>query len=1163
MSSPESIAQPASASQSEPQVNARTIFQSSPIQLRAAALLYGVASVPLAQARVLELGCGAAENLLPFALAYPEARVVGVDASSEDLAKGQAAARKLGAENLQLHVMGALDLDASLGQFDYIILHQAYSKVPSEIGRALLAICRQHLAPQGIAFVSYHTLPGWKVADLVRDAMLLGGHAALDLAENVVAARTAITLMSDSMAAANPLTPALAPVLEYARGLPDDELAAEFLHGAASPCYFIEFANTAVQSDLIHVGDAEPEQEIPLTHGYNVALYNSVIGLGQQAVVRQQYLDFAVGRHFRHSMLVHRERAQECLPVPDLSRLESLRCAGCFKRRAPRPGTNDAWHTYVNQVERTIVTDDAHVRAIMAALTAVWPASLDMHDLLRVMPEHAFEEESVVRKEVQRALETLLRARMLRLSKDETTYDTDTGRAISLTSQFRLALSEQPEGGRFSTWSLWHEPVNLELSAAEVRFLAQVDGTTPAQSWHDGVNTGAAVAGSEPDWASIDIVKLMERLRGMGLISGSSGAWVDYFQTLLVRSGCQDENWPAQLDALIAHSERWAATGAALNTPAPATTARQGLTAVWELQSQQRYEEAELAVRELLREYPNTRAGWHGLSRILIDLNRGEEAVTALCRAIVLSPLDATLHAELGKLLYERNEVELAETCAARTIRIKTDEPVSYNALGIVLRECGRLEAARRCLEYSVKLDPNRADTHNILGILLSELGFLADAEASYRRSLSIDPNDFLTRSNLVFLLTHRIDMSPADILREHQAFGVRATRRASGLARPRLANSRKPERALRVGFVSGDLRNHAVMNFLEPVWRNLDRDAFHIYAYHTVDAEDANTDRVRGLARSWRRVKQLSDAQLSKCIRDDGIDILFDLSGHTNWNRLPMFAMRAAPVQISWIGYPATTGLAEMDYYLIDRHVAPPGLLDDQFSEKLIYLPSAVTFEPFPGSPPVNTAPALRNGYITFASFNRYNKISDPVLALWSRVLARLPDSKILMGSIPETSKAELTERFTRFGVSADRILFRPRAPMHQYLAYHHEADIALDTFPYTGGTTTFHSLWMGVPVLTMSGRTRVERQTAGALGQAGLEDWICNTQDEFVDKAENWARDLSRLVALRAVLRHQLLKAPGLNAAYVAQGLGRAMREMWHIWCRGETAKSFSVEP
>lgn len=1151
----DSNARPETGPQARPRPALRTVFQSSPIQLRAAAYLYGIESIPLAEARVLELGCGVGDNLLPFALGFPRAKVVGIDASADDIGKARANARSLGAGNARFEVMGDVDLDGGLGEFDYIILHQTYGKVPAELGEALLALCQRHLSPLGIAFVSYHTLPGWKGAEALRDAMLFAGHAAENVSDSLAAARTTLTLLADSIAAANPLAPALAPVLKYARELSDEELAAEFLQGAGSACYFIEFANAAAQNGLVHIGDAEPEQEIALAFGANVALFNSLAGLGQTAAVRQQYLDFAVGRHFRQSMLVHASRAQECLPAPDMERLDGLRFAGCFRVAAPSSGTAAGHQHYINQHGRAIATDDTHVKRVLAALTAAWPGTCDMQELVLAMPEHPYEPEEAVRTSVRHALQTLLRAGVLRLSREATPYDTDTGAGLRVVPHLKAALDACSDGGTVATWSLWHAPVVLELSAAEAQYLARADALA--------IRERGDKEGPDGTEAGLDVESLLERLRDRGLLIGSAGAWAEHFRSRLLAGNCDDPRWWALLDALVAYAGRRGLGSDADEFAGLTPAQRTALGQVNTLHNAARHDEAEQALRELLRTNPDLASAWHALARILRRDQRRKQAVAAMGRAVALRPLNAALHDEFSDMLADTMPLQTAEIAALHAIRLGPGNPQHYSRLAVVLRTVRKYDAAIRCCERALTLDPTHQDTHNVLGVLSQETGRPDIAEASYRRVLALNPSANRVHSNLLFLLTHQGTLSPDALFREHVEFGKQLARQVQGVRRVPLNNARDPQRPLRVGFVSGDLRTHAMIHFIEPIWRHLDREMHAIHVYHTGEVEDQATKRVAELAQVWRRVRGLDAARLRDRIVEDGVDILFDLSGHTDANRLLTFAMRAAPVQVSWLGYPATTGVAEMDYYLIDRHAAAPGVLDAQFTEKLVYLPASFTFQPHPESPEVNAAPALTNGHITFGSFNRYSKISDAVLALWARVLTRVPDAKMLMGHIPEESVSELQERFARFGVSADRIVLRPRAGMRTYLGYHHEVDIVLDTFPYTGGTTSCHSLWMGVPILSLAGETRTSRQTASVLGVAGLQQWVCTSQDELVEKAVAWASDVPRLAALRAGMRDELRASPFVRADLVAQGLQRAMRQMWSTWCNGDPVTSFEVTP
>lgn len=1137
----------------------RTVLASSPIQLRAAAHLYGIETVPLAEARVLELGCGLGDNLLPFALAWPTAQVVGIDANASDIAVARAAAQRLGATNVQFHVMDEVDLGAGL-QFDYIVLHQTYGSVPDELGQALLALCKQWLSPLGVAFVSYHTLPGWKGRDVLRDAMQFAGHAATGMAESIAEARTMLTLLNECATVDGRHTGSLAPILEYARGLSDDELVTEFLQDPApTASYFIEFANGVLQHGLMHIGDAEPQQEMPQTFGRNVALFSSLKGLGQTAAVRQQYLDFAVGRRFRQSMLVHEDRGHQCLTSPDLTRLESLRFAGMFRQHRPAPGQPLRRRTFSNQDGHSLVSEDRHVAAVIAALTAAWPASCSMKDLIDAMPERPWEKTDVLQTAVRKALEVMLRAGVLRIAHDAVSYDRDEGARMDLLPHLRQVLQNHPDGGTIDTWTLWHAPVQIALSHEEVSYLLR-DGLDLTVEIALAAKSGQPAAAPA---AGVDVGGLAERLRERGLLSASPQAWVRYYRAQMARYEWRDVFWWQLLEAQFSHNLREMAAASRSLARAMTAPVRQALAAVNAMWKEARHGEAEAMLRDLLEQHPDSPEAWRSLARAMKDIGRGEEALTAMGRAVERKPFDPTYQVEFSDMLIEHRRYPSAEACARRALLLDPTDPVKFNRLALIFRWCRKFEAAHGCLAASLELNPKLDATYNMLGIVHSEGGDPDKSEAYYRQALELNPRLHSVRSNALFMMSHRSIYTPEQIFAEHKAFGAMATRRARGKVLANHPNSRDPDRPLRVGFVSGDLRRHAVMNFLEPIWQNLDREQFQLYAYHTGERDDATSERVKPMTTSWKGVRALGEAELRDTIASDEIDVLFDLSGHTDGNRLTTFAMRPAPVQVSWIGYPGTTGLAEMDYFITDSHAAEPGVLDSQFTEKLVYLPAAFAFEPSLESPEIGPSPARKNGFVTFGSFNRYSKITDDVLALWARVLHRVPDSKMLMGNMDAEISPKILERFAKLGIPAERIEIRSNAPMKTYLALHNEVDIMLDTFPYTGGTTTCHSLWMGVPVLSMRGATRVSRQTAGVLVQVGLQDWVAESPDDLVEKAARWAADLPELAAHRAGMRARIRASSMLRPDFVARGMERAIRKMWATWCARQPVTSFTIEP
>jgi predicted O-linked N-acetylglucosamine transferase (SPINDLY family) len=305
-----------------------------------------------------------------------------------------------------------------------------------------------------------------------------------------------------------------------------------------------------------------------------------------------------------------------------------------------------------------------------------------------------------------------------------------------------------------------------------------------------------------------------------------------------------------------------------------------------------------------------------------------------------------------------------------------------------------------------------------------------------------------------------------------------------------------------------------------------------------------------------------MTDGQLEKTILDDRIDILIDLSGHTALNRLRVFALKPAPLQASWLGYPGTTGLQAMDYYLADGHLLPPGQFEPSFTEKIAYLPAAWTFKPHANSPSVNGLPALEAGFVTFGSFNRSGKLNPFTIRLWCRLLRETPSSIMIMAGIPLNERRQtLLEIFNAEGIVSERVAFFPRTDMDTYLVLHHQVDICLDTFPYTGGTTTNHALWMGVPTLTLTGQTPASRQCAANLSHLGLEGFIASDADDFVQKGLFWSTEIAALADVRQGLRERWLKSPLRQPETIASGLDAALRHMWRRWCQEQPAQSFSI--
>jgi predicted O-linked N-acetylglucosamine transferase (SPINDLY family) len=548
---------------------------------------------------------------------------------------------------------------------------------------------------------------------------------------------------------------------------------------------------------------------------------------------------------------------------------------------------------------------------------------------------------------------------------------------------------------------------------------------------------------------------------------------------------------------------------------------------------QRKFAEALVHARAMTDRFPEHGLGWKILGALLGADARTDEAVAAMQTSTRLMPDDAEAHCNLGTTLTKLNRYREAEACHKRALEI----------------------------------DPAFATAHYRLGMTYEQQGRYPEAEASLRTGIALKTDyaqgeDTHHYSNLLFILSHSASIDADSLFAEHCRFGenLESLLRASW---PRHLNSKDPDRCLRIGFVSGDLRNHAIATFMEPLLEQMSRHSgFELHAYCNNVLEDNITLRLREYFNHWHSVSTLSDVELTKTIVDDRIDILIDLSGHTALNRLGTFARKPAPLQVSWLGYPGTTGLKAVDYYLADRHFLPPGEFDRHFTEKLVYLHALAPYQPHASAPPVNDLPALATGSLRFGSFNRLGKVNEASIHLWSQLLRALPSATMLLGGVALDERHNpLIDKFLAHGIASDRLTFHPRCGMDQYLALHHQVDLCLDTTPYTGGTTTCHALWMGVPTLTLAGATPAGRQSAANQQLVGLEGFTAKSPSEFVERGVYWSAHLVALAEVRAGLRARWQQAPSHQPAVSAEAFECALRQMWRRWCAGLPALSFEI--
>lgn len=580
-----------------------------------------------------------------------------------------------------------------------------------------------------------------------------------------------------------------------------------------------------------------------------------------------------------------------------------------------------------------------------------------------------------------------------------------------------------------------------------------------------------------------------------------------------------------------------------------------------ELFHQNKNDELELAARALLVKYPKHGFIWKVLGAVLQRLGKLDESLEAKKKSSELSPQDAEAAYNLGNALNEVGRFDEAKESYQRAIKVNPNFIKANYNLALVFSKTNQIEKAITHYHREIKINPTFAEAHSNLGNLLKNSGDLDAAQAAYKKALEVNPRYLQAYTNLLYTLAHNPNVTPEDAFQEALRFGEVASQGITPIVHS--PANRDPNKKLRVAMVSGDFWNHAVAYFIEPLLACFDKNQFELVAYYNNTKNDNFTARIKSHFALWRDVAPLTDLQLAQQMFNDGIDIAIDLSGHTDKNRLLTFAYKPAPIQVSWIGFPGTTGLKTMDYYLVDNDWCPVGVFDDYFTEKLVQLPSVVTFAVPEVNVPIVDCPALKNGYITFGSFNRTSKLTEQTLDLWCKVLNEIPTSKMLIGNVSdEALQAQLENEFLKRNVSIERLTFYAKKSIPDYLALHGEVDFILDTFPYCGGTTTGFALWMGVPVLSYVWKSLPGRAGVAWASCVGIEDsFIAHSENEFIEKAKHWSQNPQKLNELRHQFRQQMINGNKLKPENVARGLEKALKMMWQRFCAGLPVDSFQV--
>lgn len=553
--------------------------------------------------------------------------------------------------------------------------------------------------------------------------------------------------------------------------------------------------------------------------------------------------------------------------------------------------------------------------------------------------------------------------------------------------------------------------------------------------------------------------------------------------------------------------------------------------------------------QRIIRLMPDNRQALLLLGVEYAETGNYEQAVDCFLSCLKRDPENPTFLRMTGIAYTELGKFDEAYQYFTSAIGINPEDDTALTHLAIVLINKLRMTEAEGHLLKALSVNRENALAYNNLGRVYKFQGRSGEAVAAFRRALELEPHNFVVVNNLLLCINYLPDMSPEEVFSEHrklceQVYGTVDREHSQ-------ARAERTDRRIRVGYVSGDFHNHSVSFFFEPILMNYDHQKFSVYCYSNDTREDDTTRRLKSLNAEWRSIAGLSGKQASEMVQADGVDILIDLSGHSSENRLDLFALKPAPIQASWLGYPHSTGMRQIDYYLTDGQCDPPGMTDHLYTEKLVRLPKTFCcYLPPINFPVVSPRPAANSGVVTFGSFNNFAKVNGKLIEVWSELLRRVPDSRLFLKSMAlgdsETQQSVLAA-FQKQGISADRIaLLSIVKSAVDHLALYTQIDIALDTFPYHGTTTTCEALWMGVPVITQAGTTHASRVGVSLLTAVGCPELIAETADDYIKRVVELANDFDRLRYYRENLRTMMAKSPLMDADGMTRKLEMAYQTM-----------------
>lgn len=562
--------------------------------------------------------------------------------------------------------------------------------------------------------------------------------------------------------------------------------------------------------------------------------------------------------------------------------------------------------------------------------------------------------------------------------------------------------------------------------------------------------------------------------------------------------------------------------------------------------------EAEASYRQALSHNPDFAEVHHNLGVVLATQRKLEEAVASFRQALRLDPRYPEALNGLGTALRIQGKWAESETYLRHALRLKADFAEAHYNLGNTLYDQGKLEEAVTHLQQAIHLKPTDPKAHNNLGGVYRDQGKIEEAVAAYQRTLALRPDHARAHSNLLYALHYYPAYGPQTVFAEHLHWAKRHAGPLAAEIRPHPVEP-VPDRRLRIGYVSPDFRSHVVASFIEPILSAHDRAGFEVTCYADVASPDSVTQRLRGYVNRWRSLVGIADEQAAELIRDDQIDILVDLAGHTGGNRLLVFARKPAPIQVSHFGYPDTTGLPTMDYRITDARADPPGMTERFYTEKLFRLPEVAWCYRPPEGPAVSDLPAFQKGHLTFGCFNNPAKVTVEAVTLWAKILTAVPGARLsLLACQGKESHERLYREWSRNGIEPERVTLVAKKPHEAYLKLCESVDLGLDPFPYNGAVTTCDMVWMGVPVITLAGMVYVSRQGVSLLTHLGLPELIAETPDAYVEIATQLAHDWAKLRDIRMGLRGIMRRSTLTDAKCFTRQLEDAYRRMWSKWCQ-----------